>query len=117
MPFISSCYLINSTIISNKETRPSYAKGDLDPDMAFALSNRLKDIFMYVSNRLEFGHLINPDSFKITYTNPDMYQIIDNKIDWEQRYIHENYSKNFDEGKVPLQVNKNFSLAIFVIIY
>ncbi|XP_043475524.1 procollagen-lysine,2-oxoglutarate 5-dioxygenase isoform X1 [Leptopilina heterotoma] len=98
VPFISSCYLINSTIISNKETRPLYTKGDLDPDMSFALNNRLKDVFMYVSNRMDFGHLINPETFKISYTNPDMYQIIDNRIDWEERYLHEDYSKNFDDG-------------------
>lgn len=108
MPFISGCYLINSTIISNKETRPLYTKDDLDPDMSFALNNRLKDVFMYVSNRMDFGHLINPETFKISYTNPDMYQIMDNRIDWENRYLHEDYLKNFDEGVVHQQVNRIF---------
>ncbi|XP_033224283.1 procollagen-lysine,2-oxoglutarate 5-dioxygenase isoform X1 [Belonocnema kinseyi] len=103
VPFISSCYLINSTIIRNKETRPSYSEGDLDPDMAFASANRERLIFMYVSNRLEFGHLVIPDSFDTSLTNPDLYQIFDNKLDWEKRYIHENYSKNFEEGQVPIQ--------------
>ncbi|XP_051170331.1 procollagen-lysine,2-oxoglutarate 5-dioxygenase isoform X2 [Leptopilina boulardi] len=109
VPFINSCYLINSTIISNKKTRPSYhhtlkhTKEELDPDMAFALNNRLNDVFMYISNRLDFGHLINPETFNILRTNPDMYQIIDNKIDWEMRYIHENYFENFETDVKPMQ--------------
>ncbi|XP_006564743.1 procollagen-lysine,2-oxoglutarate 5-dioxygenase 3 isoform X1 [Apis mellifera] len=103
VPFISNCYLINSTLIRNKETRPSYSEGDLDTDMAFAYANRERSIFMYVSNRLDFGHLVNPDSYDITLTHPDLYQIIDNKLDWERRYIHENYSENFNSNQTPLQ--------------
>ncbi|XP_033223663.1 procollagen-lysine,2-oxoglutarate 5-dioxygenase-like [Belonocnema kinseyi] len=103
VPFISSCYLINSTIISNKETRPLYSKGDLDLDMTFSSANRERLIFMYVSNRLEFGHQVTSDSFNTTLSNPDLYQIFDNKLDWEKRYIHENYSKNLEEGQIHLQ--------------
>lgn len=40
---------------------------------------------MHVTNRVDFGHLINPESFDVTRTNPDLYQIMDNKWDWEQR--------------------------------
>lgn len=105
MPFVSNCYLINATIITNKATRPSYEDGDLDTEMAFARGNRQKGFFMYVSNRLEFGHLVNPDSYDIRLTYPDMYQIIDNKLDWERRYIHPNYSENFNPDKKPIQVN------------
>ncbi|XP_076299960.1 procollagen lysyl hydroxylase isoform X1 [Lasioglossum baleicum] len=103
VPFVSSCYLINATLIANKETRPSYSEEDLDTDMAFAYVNRERSIFMYVSNRVDFGHLVNPDSYDISLMNPDLYQIIDNKLDWEKRYIHENYSKNFDPDKIPIQ--------------
>lgn len=76
----------------------------MDTDMAFAYANRERSIFMYVSNRLDFGHLVNPDSYDITVTHPDLYQIIDNKLDWERRYIHENYSENFNSNQTPLQV-------------
>ncbi|CAK9826971.1 Procollagen-lysine,2-oxoglutarate 5-dioxygenase [Anthophora retusa] len=103
VPFINSCYLINATLISNKKTRPSYAEGDLDTDMAFAYANRERSIFMYVSNRLDFGHLVNPDSYDTTVTHPDFYQIMDNKLDWERRYIHENYSENFNPNRTPIQ--------------
>ncbi|XP_076684470.1 procollagen lysyl hydroxylase isoform X1 [Andrena cerasifolii] len=103
VPFISNCYLINATLIRNKETRPSYSEGELDADMAFAYANRERSIFMYVSNRLDFGHLVNADSYDITMTYPDLYQIIDNKLDWERKYIHQNYSKNFSPKETPTQ--------------
>ncbi|XP_020286175.1 procollagen-lysine,2-oxoglutarate 5-dioxygenase 3 isoform X2 [Pseudomyrmex gracilis] len=103
VPFISNCYLINATIIANKATRPSYEDGDLDTEMAFAQANRQRGLFMYVSNRLEFGHLVNPDSYDIRLTYPDMYQIMDNKLDWEKRYIHPNYSDSFNPDVKPIQ--------------
>ncbi|XP_054009537.1 procollagen-lysine,2-oxoglutarate 5-dioxygenase [Hylaeus anthracinus] len=103
VPFISNCYLINATLISNKETRPSYLEDNLDTDMAFAYANRKRSIFMYVSNRLDFGHLVNPDSYDITLTNPDMYQVFDNKLDWEKKYIHDNYTENFNPDHTPIQ--------------
>ncbi|XP_034185408.2 procollagen lysyl hydroxylase [Osmia lignaria lignaria] len=103
VPFINTCYLINATLISNKETRPSYEEGDLDTDMAFAYSNRERSIFMYVSNRADFGHLVDPDSYDVTLTHPDLYQIFDNKLDWEKKYLHVNYSLNFQPEQIPIQ--------------
>ena len=72
--------------------------------MAFAGTNRNNDVFMYVSNRLEFGHLVNADDFNIKNTNPDLYEIFNNKLDWQKRYIHENYTATFDPEKTPIQV-------------
>ncbi|XP_017754981.1 PREDICTED: procollagen-lysine,2-oxoglutarate 5-dioxygenase 1 isoform X1 [Eufriesea mexicana] len=103
VPFISNCYLVNATLISNKNTRPSYSEADLDTDMAFAYANRERSIFMYVSNRVDFGHLVNPDSYDITVTHPDLYQIFDNKLNWERKYIHENYSENFNPNRTQIQ--------------
>lgn len=97
------------TIIGNIETRPKYKHADiddLDPDMAFAAINRDRNIFMYVSNRLKFGHLVNADDYNIKYTNPDMYELFNNKFDWEKRYIHVNYSQSFQQNNTPIQVNK-----------
>ncbi|EEB15965.1 Procollagen-lysine,2-oxoglutarate 5-dioxygenase 3 precursor, putative [Pediculus humanus corporis] len=102
VPYISGCYLINGTVIRNDETKPSYVEGALDPDMAFCHHMREKGVFMYVSNRVDFGHLINPDTYDVTRTHPDFYQIFDNKWDWEQRYLHENYSENLNPETKPL---------------
>lgn len=61
-------------------------------------------IFMHVSNELDFGHLVNPESYDVSRTHPDMYQLFDNKIEWEQRYLHEDYAASFQEGYKPLMV-------------
>ncbi|KAJ9584647.1 hypothetical protein L9F63_021009, partial [Diploptera punctata] len=96
VPYVSSCYLINASVINHKETRPSYKHDQWDPDMAFCADMREKDIFMYVSNRVDFGHLINADNFDSARINSEIYQLFDNRWDWEQRYIHENYTENFN---------------------
>ncbi|XP_067005007.1 procollagen-lysine,2-oxoglutarate 5-dioxygenase isoform X2 [Anabrus simplex] len=103
VPYIRACYLINGTVINNPETRPSYDYDRLDPDMAFCANMRKKDVFLYVSNRMDFGHLVNADNFDTTRTNSDLYQLFDNRWDWEQRYIHENYTENFNPYKTPEQ--------------
>lgn len=61
---------------------------------------------MYVSNRLEFGHLVNSDNFETTRTHPDLYQLFDNKFDWEKRYLHVNYSTSLEKDHKPIQVFK-----------
>ncbi|CAB0034687.1 unnamed protein product [Trichogramma brassicae] len=103
VPFISNCYLVNATLLAHEDTRPVYEDPELDPDMSFASAYRRRNVFMYVSNRLDFGHLVNPDSYNVSLTHPDMYQLFDNKLDWEKRYIHENYSKSFEADRAPLQ--------------
>lgn len=58
---------------------------------------------MYVTNRVDFGHLVNADTFDTSHTNSEIYQIFDNRWDWEQRYIHDNYTKNFDPNNTIAQ--------------
>lgn len=118
VPYINNCYLINSSIISNPKTRPLYiAEDEVDSDIAFSMTNRQRDIFMYVSNRLHFGHLVNPDHFMTQLTNPDMYEIFTNKYDWEKRYIHENYYDSLQTDNTPLQVNEKKKYIYIIIIY
>ncbi|KAK6634906.1 hypothetical protein RUM44_000153 [Polyplax serrata] len=102
VPYISGCYLVNGSLIRNDATKPNYVEGSLDPDMAFCYHMRQKGQFMYVSNRVDFGHLINSDTYDVTRTHPDFYQILDNKWDWEQRYLHENYTENLNPDNQPL---------------
>lgn len=53
---------------------------------------------MHVSNEADFGHLVNPESFDTSRTHPDVYQVMDNKLEWENRYLHPEYKDNFIEG-------------------
>lgn len=65
---------------------------------------------MYISNKEYYGHLIDPETFDITLTNPNVYQVFENKWDWEQRYIHPEYVENFNVDIKPKQVRKYFLL-------
>ncbi|XP_017783808.1 PREDICTED: procollagen-lysine,2-oxoglutarate 5-dioxygenase 1 isoform X2 [Nicrophorus vespilloides] len=104
VPFITNCYLVNATLLRKYDrTKIHYSRGNLDADMAFCANIRDLDIFMYVSNRIDFGHLINPESFDTTLAVPDMYQIFDNQQDWEERYIHKEYPEAFNVEKKPKQ--------------
>lgn len=60
---------------------------------------------MYVTNVIDFGHLVDPEAFDANRTNPDMYEIFTNRYDWEQKYIHPDYPENFNPDKVPEQVS------------
>ncbi|XP_073953493.1 procollagen lysyl hydroxylase isoform X2 [Choristoneura fumiferana] len=103
VPFITNCYLLNIAPFRTESAKDiSFFKEDIDPDMAFCASMRDHGIFMHVSNELDFGHLVNPESYDISRTHPDVYQVFDNKLDWEKRYLHPDYASSFEEGKKPL---------------
>lgn len=59
---------------------------------------------MQIANEKDYGHLIDTETFNTNYTNPDMYQIFENKWDWEQRYLHPDYAENFNVANKPKQV-------------
>lgn len=96
VPFVNGAYLINGSLVRSPEKFPSFINGLLDPDMAFCKNMRDKGIFMYMTNMVRYGHLVNPETFDIRQKNPDFYEIYSNQKDWEQRYIHENYTKVLD---------------------
>ncbi|CAG9558448.1 unnamed protein product [Danaus chrysippus] len=103
VPFINNCYLMNIALFRKPSAKHvSYLKEDTDPDMAFCASLRSAGIMMYVSNEKEFGHLVNSETFDVSRTNPDIYQVIDNKLDWEQRYLHPKYYEVFDNKEKQL---------------
>lgn len=105
MPFINNCFLMNATIFQRYDrSKITFSRGNLDADMSFCANLRDLDVFLYVSNRMDYGHLINPESFDVTIADPDMYQLFDNRLDWEKRYIAEEYQENFKEGRVHVQV-------------
>ncbi len=85
VPYISTCYLLKGKLIHDETTKPSIGQFSTDPDMQFCQSLREKDIFMYVSNRVEFGHLVKSDDFDTSHLHNDMYEMISNRYDWEKR--------------------------------
>ncbi|PNF43292.1 Procollagen-lysine,2-oxoglutarate 5-dioxygenase 3 [Cryptotermes secundus] len=103
VPYVNSCYLIKGALIRHPELKPSYMYNQLDADMAFCTNMREKDVFMYVTNRVDFGHLVNADNFDTSRVNSEIYQLLDNRWDWEQRYLHENYTENFNPNNTIAQ--------------
>ena len=71
--------------------------------MAFCANLRQSGVFFYVSNRVRFGHLIDADEFSTHHLNNELWEISRNRWDWEQRYIHENYSQSLEENAVMQQ--------------
>lgn len=68
----------------------------VDPDMAFAYSLRDNGIFLFVSNEINFGHLLGRETFNANLTNPELAELATNPFEWHRRYIHPNFSKVLD---------------------
>ena len=102
VPFISSIYLIKGEFIhqSSPESRPNFVHKLLDADMAFCQNLRDAGVFFYISNRVEWGHLVDPDNFKTDHLHNELWELEANRYDWEQRYLHANYSQSLEEGAV-----------------
>ena len=64
---------------------------ELIPDMAIAASIRDKDRFLFVSDRLNFGHLMNNEGFRTGKKNNGLCELERNPDDWELRSIHPNH--------------------------
>ncbi|CAG9137144.1 unnamed protein product [Plutella xylostella] len=103
VPFITNVYLVKSSVLRKYSGKVTYSRPEVDPDMAFCQSLREAGIFMHVSNEFQFGHLVNPESYDVTKTHPDVYQVIDNKEEWEARYLHPDYAMNFEDNRTHLQ--------------
>ncbi|XP_076145638.1 multifunctional procollagen lysine hydroxylase and glycosyltransferase LH3 [Alosa pseudoharengus] len=100
VPYLTQVYLIQGSILRSRLKAVSiYQQDGTDPDMAFCRSVRDQGVFMFVSNRDEFGRLISTTNYNTTRLHPDMWQIFDNPVDWKEKYIHENYSKIFEEDE------------------
>lgn len=72
---------------------------------------------MHVLNTEDFGHLVNNADFDVKRARPDFYTIFTNKQDWEARYIHPNYSKQFDKDHQQIQVNELNTLCLYQLLY
>jgi len=103
VPFLSEAYLINGSLLKGDHSNqiegrfsPSFYDShypEMDADMTFCNILRDNGVFMFVMNLEDYGHLVTSSTFDITKKNPDLYEIYSNQKDWQNKYIHENYSK------------------------
>ncbi|XP_036967082.1 multifunctional procollagen lysine hydroxylase and glycosyltransferase LH3 [Acanthopagrus latus] len=99
VPYITQAYLIKGSVLRSKLSQVSlYVDQEMDPDMVFCRSIRDQGVFMFVSNRDEFGRLVASSNFNTSRLHPDMWQIFDNPVDWKEKYISANYSKIFEDN-------------------
>ncbi|KAL4631429.1 procollagen-lysine,2-oxoglutarate 5-dioxygenase 3-like [Arapaima gigas] len=100
VPYISQVYLIRGATLRSRLAHINlFSQNDMDPDMVFCRTVRDQGVFMFVSNRDEFGRLISSANYNTSHLYPDMWQIFDNPVDWREKYVHENYSKIFEEDQ------------------
>uniref|UniRef100_A0AAY5EGU7 procollagen-lysine 5-dioxygenase n=1 Tax=Electrophorus electricus TaxID=8005 RepID=A0AAY5EGU7_ELEEL len=104
VPYVTQVYLIRGDILRTRLAHISlYEQEEIDPDMVFCRAVRDQGVFMFVSNRDEFGRLISTKNYNISRLYPDIWQIFDNPMDWREKYVHENYSQIFEEGETVVE--------------
>uniref|UniRef100_A0A3Q2E9R0 procollagen-lysine 5-dioxygenase n=1 Tax=Cyprinodon variegatus TaxID=28743 RepID=A0A3Q2E9R0_CYPVA len=101
IPFMAHIYLIKGTVLRNElKERNHFVLEKLDPDMALCRNAREMGVFMYITNRHEFGRLISTANYNISRYNNDLWQIFENPVDWKEKYIHPNYTRIFTENQL-----------------
>ncbi|KAM8822969.1 procollagen-lysine,2-oxoglutarate 5-dioxygenase 2 isoform 2-T2 [Spinachia spinachia] len=99
IPFMAHVYLVKGSALRTElKERNYFVLEKLDPDMAFCRNAREMGVFMYITNRQDFGRLISTANYNTSHYNNDLWQIFENPVDWKEKYIHQNYSKIFTEN-------------------
>jgi procollagen-lysine,2-oxoglutarate 5-dioxygenase len=99
VPYIGDILLVQARHLKALKDAYTY-NSELDPDMSFCQLAREKIIFMYLSNQDYWGHLVYADEFNSSHLYSELFDIFHNRLDWETRYIHPNYSKALEKDAV-----------------
>uniref|UniRef100_A0A8C9L7G2 Procollagen-lysine,2-oxoglutarate 5-dioxygenase 1 n=1 Tax=Pavo cristatus TaxID=9049 RepID=A0A8C9L7G2_PAVCR len=93
VPYISSVYMVKGKALrSELDEGDLFHGGKLDADMAFCHNVRNRGVFMYLTNRHQFGHILSLENYQTAHLHNDLWQIFSNPEDWKEKYIHENYT-------------------------
>lgn len=99
VPYIVHAILAKAAILP----KFNYDHPEFDADMALCFHLRQQNVFLYLSNTADFGHLINNEHYDTALTRPDFYELFTNKDDWEKRYLHAEYHTHAAEDAVAKQ--------------
>ncbi|XP_056420796.1 procollagen-lysine,2-oxoglutarate 5-dioxygenase 2 isoform X1 [Hyla sarda] len=114
IPYMANVYLVKGqTLRSELKERNNFILDRLDPDMALCKNAREMGVFMYITNRHEFGRLISTANYNISHLNNDLWQIFENPVDWKLKYIDANYSKIFTDNIVEQPCPDVFWFPVF----
>ncbi|XP_049920578.1 procollagen-lysine,2-oxoglutarate 5-dioxygenase 1 [Epinephelus moara] len=93
VPYVSSVFLVKASLLrSELKDYELFSSHLLDPDMAYCHNIRSKGIFMYVTNMHTFGRILSAENYEMSHLHNDLWQIFENPMDWQERFIHENYT-------------------------
>ncbi|XP_071656229.1 multifunctional procollagen lysine hydroxylase and glycosyltransferase LH3 isoform X2 [Patagioenas fasciata] len=99
VPYISHAYLVSGAALRGPLGDGAvFTRPDTDPDMAFCRHARQRGLFLHVTNREEFGHLLVTSGYNSSRRHPDLWELPRNPRDWEDKYLHQNYSRIFQEN-------------------
>uniref|UniRef100_A0AAZ3Q7H8 Procollagen-lysine,2-oxoglutarate 5-dioxygenase 1 n=1 Tax=Oncorhynchus tshawytscha TaxID=74940 RepID=A0AAZ3Q7H8_ONCTS len=112
VPYLTKVYLVKASLLHEElSNNDLFSSGTLDLDMAFChnidwsnspfhfghkiMHDRPPSggVFMYVTNMHTFGRMLSTENYQMSHLHNDLWQIFENPKDWEERYIHENYTK------------------------
>ncbi|KAM8862908.1 procollagen-lysine,2-oxoglutarate 5-dioxygenase 1 isoform 2-T2 [Spinachia spinachia] len=94
VPYVSSVYLVKASLLrSELSSYELFTSNLLDPDMAYCHNIRSKGVFIYVTNMHTFGRMLSTQNYQTSHLHNDLWEIFENPVDWQERYIHENYTR------------------------
>ncbi|XP_059379747.1 procollagen-lysine,2-oxoglutarate 5-dioxygenase 1-like [Carassius carassius] len=114
VPYVSNIFLIKADTLRTDLNDPDLFESEtLDPDMAFCSKVRNKGVFMFVTNMHTFGRVLSTENYQTNHLHNDLWQIFENPAEWEERYIHENYSKVLRDGLIEMPCPDVYWFPIF----
>ncbi|KAG9332830.1 hypothetical protein JZ751_014929 [Albula glossodonta] len=82
VPYISSVYLVKGSVLkTDLSASDLFYSETLDSDMTFCHNVRNQGVFMYVTNRHEFGRVLSTENYRTTHLHNDLWQIFENPLD------------------------------------
>uniref|UniRef100_A0A672P6Z4 Procollagen-lysine,2-oxoglutarate 5-dioxygenase 1 n=1 Tax=Sinocyclocheilus grahami TaxID=75366 RepID=A0A672P6Z4_SINGR len=99
VPYVSHIFLMKADALRTDLKDPDlFESATLDPDMAFCSKVRNKGVFMFVTNVHTYGRVLSTENYQTNHLHNDLWQVFENPVEWEERYIHENYSNVLKDG-------------------
>ncbi|MGH0189121.1 UNVERIFIED_CONTAM: hypothetical protein FKN15_033523 [Acipenser sinensis] len=81
VPYITQVYLVKGhTLRRELAQRDMFTQEGMDPDMVFCRNVREQGVFMFLTNRDEFGRLVSTANYNTSRLHSDMWQIFENPL-------------------------------------
>ncbi|XP_018426779.1 PREDICTED: procollagen-lysine,2-oxoglutarate 5-dioxygenase 1 [Nanorana parkeri] len=93
VPYITNVYLVKGSVLRNRlKQYDIFRSGSCLPGRAVCVSLTFQGVFMFVTNRQPFGHLLSLENYQMSHLHNDLWEIFQNTQDWKEKYIHPNHT-------------------------